>query len=1308
MVTKLRKVDYNYEASVIVMNKNRLDLLKKCLESIEKYSQDVNYELIIVDNLSTDGSKEYLLKEWSEKAVVIFEKDPTSYAASNNRVMKWSYGKYIYLMNNDCEARPGWLRKAIDFAEQNPDVGHVASLVLWPDGTVMSHGANLLSTGHTENIGRFRPKEKEKFMKVGNYAYAGFGLYRRDLAEKVGFLPEYNVPIYFDDPGFALAIWELGYDVRYCPDSVIIHTLFHDHNRNHHKELDAIGKGLKYFMGDWGEFLTENKGFFPDYPFTGKRPYKNGEKDKALNLPALVPKREVVSPYIKSDVISNIAENPIENKVVLIISNVVFTDGGGSKRPANLARAFLRKGYKVIFVNLYPSYEKVKFSLNEVEQGEWMKNLTCVSIEDFNVEEFVKEYSSVCKYCLVELPHSKALPIIQYLKNVAPDIRIITEVIDNWNTPLGASWYDEKVEKEIYHLSDRIHVTARELEKVVPAKTEHGKEIRYLPNAVNTLIFDKDKIYERPNDLPPEGKDIVFYMGALWGSWVDFQVIEKAMKKYKDKNFVFCGDGLHPDTFKKWSKLKNCFLLGLKPVSAMPAYVAHSDVCIIPFKFQDDTDIVKYVSPLKLFEYLAMEKPVIATYYPELEGIPNCHLVNNQEEFLKRIGDIKDVPFKREENTKYISVNNWEYRVSQITEEFPLVSVVIPTYNHGQFLKRAVDSVLAQTYTHLEVIVVNDGSTDNTLGVLEEYRDDCRVKVISQENLKLPAALNTGFALAKGDFYTWTSADNKMLPECIETLLNYLLSNPEKGMVYSNYQLIDCEGNPLSEGTCRLKNRSQKDSSCVNLPDKITRENFYLSGDNFIGASFLYHASVAKHIGLYDTGLFGAEDYDYWLRLADKYEVGHCPEVLYKYRVHSDTLNARAKELHIYDNVTKCLKKNSLFRLQSVSSVPYGYKAKPIVFQVEKMVVGGLEKVVYSLIKSIDRAQYEPILFVEESVFGAYGEKLQAEGFQVYLLNKSIDTLKSLLDKLKPVLVNFHYSLFGAQEYIDRKIKTIYTIHNNYVWFGKKFRDCRKKFYDQFDRFIAVSNTVKDYFIKYFDIRSENIKVIPNGHIPMVQSTTRKYFRKDLGFSPSDFVFVTPASITPVKQQNLIIEALKECKSLSARTLFVGGIGDKDFYTALQEKINKNMLRHKAVFLHDVSPEDMFQIYSISNCLLMPSLTEGWSMAVMEAIEAGLPLILSNTGSAPEVITDNGVLYNWFKLNALDINGENLNSLLTPSERNIIRLRAIMEEMIHGSYTYKKNAQKVKPTFLQNHTMPIMIRAYQSEFNALIPKALAI
>lgn len=268
------KSQFNYECSIIVMNKNRIDLLQNCLESIEKYTKDVNYELIIVDALSTDGSRDYLLTNWANKASLIFEKDNFSYAESSNKAFKWCKSKYIYLLNNDCEVTPGWLRCAIDFAEINHNIGHIASLVLNHDGTVRSHGANLKANGMSIIPYNKYKIDNIKLKEIRNYAYAGLGLYKRNVWNKVGYIPILGNRLYWEDTAYGLEVWRAGYTVTYCPSSVVIHV-YHPSERDGFNE--EIKKGHKAFMDIWGEFLEVNNGFSPEYPFKGMLPFKSSD-----------------------------------------------------------------------------------------------------------------------------------------------------------------------------------------------------------------------------------------------------------------------------------------------------------------------------------------------------------------------------------------------------------------------------------------------------------------------------------------------------------------------------------------------------------------------------------------------------------------------------------------------------------------------------------------------------------------------------------------------------------------------------------------------------------------------------------------------------------------------------------------------------------------------------------------------------------------------------------------------------------------------------------------------------------------------
>ena len=111
----------------------------------------------------------------------------------------------------------------------------------------------------------------------------------------------------------------------------------------------------------------------------------------------------------------------------------------------------------------------------------------------------------------------------------------------------------------------------------------------------------------------------------------------------------------------------------------------------------------------------------------------------------------------------------------------PRVSVVLPTYNQAEYLPRALEGVFAQTFRDYELIVVNDGSTDDTAQILDKFRHHYDFILIQQENQRLPRALNIGFGQARGSYLTWTSSDNVMLPNMLETLVDALNNHPNLG-----------------------------------------------------------------------------------------------------------------------------------------------------------------------------------------------------------------------------------------------------------------------------------------------------------------------------------------------------------------------------------------------------------------------------------------------------------------------------------------------------------------------------------------------
>lgn len=230
-----------------------------------------------------------------------------------------------------------------------------------------------------------------------------------------------------------------------------------------------------------------------------------------------------------------------------------------------------------------------------------------------------------------------------------------------------------------------------------------------------------------------------------------------------------------------------------------------------------------------------------------------------------------------------------------------LVSVVLPVFDQADMLAGSIDSVLAQSWPSLELIVVDDGSRDGVHEVMRRYLGDRRVRLLTQPNQGLPKALSTGFDYATGEFFTWTSADNLMGKEQLATLVAFLRARPATAMVWADYELIDAHGAPMLGGEFRVMDRTDKRNLAV-VRGKRVADDLNRYEDNFIGPCFLYRGRVGRLLGDYNPEL-GLEDYDYWMRINRLFRLEHLgtDDVLYRYRVHDNTLSARARELKILE-----------------------------------------------------------------------------------------------------------------------------------------------------------------------------------------------------------------------------------------------------------------------------------------------------------------------------------------------------------------------------------------------------------------------
>jgi len=199
------------------------------------------------------------------------------------------------------------------------------------------------------------------------------------------------------------------------------------------------------------------------------------------------------------------------------------------------------------------------------------------------------------------------------------------------------------------------------------------------------------------------------------------------------------------------------------------------------------------------------------------------------------------------------------------------VSVIIPCYNHAHYLPDAVNSVLAQTFTDWEALIVDDGSTDNTCEVAAQFTDP-RIRYIYQENRGLSAARNTGIRAAKGEFIALLDADDVWEPTFLEVMITALQAEPTASAAYCGFRYMNAAGKLLKQSVLKAVPSEQ-------FHDELLYQGSWLNPCSVIVRAFAY-----REIGPFDETLHACEDSDMWLRLSEKHRFIGVPQVLVRYR----------------------------------------------------------------------------------------------------------------------------------------------------------------------------------------------------------------------------------------------------------------------------------------------------------------------------------------------------------------------------------------------------------------------------------------
>jgi glycosyltransferase involved in cell wall biosynthesis len=212
-------------------------------------------------------------------------------------------------------------------------------------------------------------------------------------------------------------------------------------------------------------------------------------------------------------------------------------------------------------------------------------------------------------------------------------------------------------------------------------------------------------------------------------------------------------------------------------------------------------------------------------------------------------------------------------------DALPLVTVIIPCYNRDRFVREAVDSALGQTYPRIEVVAVDDGSTDDTLGILQSYGD--RIRLVQQKNSGTPSARNAGIGAARGDYLAWLDSDDAWEPEKIARQIDAARKWPQAALIHTRCLSIDADGRALPVSGSDL---AEHDDAIEN---DILPRLFVHCWPNT--SSSLVKRSILDKVGLFDPGFY-KEDWELYLRIAGAgHPFAYIGSRLTRYRIHGES-----------------------------------------------------------------------------------------------------------------------------------------------------------------------------------------------------------------------------------------------------------------------------------------------------------------------------------------------------------------------------------------------------------------------------------
>lgn len=556
------------------------------------------------------------------------------------------------------------------------------------------------------------------------------------------------------------------------------------------------------------------------------------------------------------------------------------------QRPQHFARGFARHDYKVFYFtttfnySITPGYtirsiegNVFEVTLNLDKEINIYKQVMDQDTKIFWLESIAKfevDFGIFQKY--IKLDHPFWIDFATSING-----QLIYDCMDDHEGFEDGLEHVIELEKKAVASSDYLIVSS---DKLYNKFSPLNRNCVLIENACDYDFFAQVNEPDEVNELKSKlnGKYVIGYFGAI-ANWFDLECVEYLVRKFGDYDFILIGNTTGCEEIHHLKTLPNVYLLGEKKYDLLPSYLSFFDVCLIPFKV---IPLTLATNPVKMFEYLSQGKPVVSTKLPEVEkygevvytALDKIEFADKVELALKEKDHVELI-----EKRKIVAKNNsWNNRFTQLTSFIensitsdPKVSVVVLTYNNLNLTKNCLYSIYKYSnYSNLEVIVVDNFSTDSTRAWLSEFaqtKNNFKL-ILNDKNSGFSAGNNIGIKQASGEYVVVLNNDTFVSPNWIKNLLQHF-SNDKVGMVGPVTNNIGNQAKIIVDSYFT-------EADFLKVATKIHYENlgktYLMSKGALAFFCVMIRKSVIESVGLLDEnfgrGWFEDDDYTLRMRLA--------------------------------------------------------------------------------------------------------------------------------------------------------------------------------------------------------------------------------------------------------------------------------------------------------------------------------------------------------------------------------------------------------------------------------------------------------